>query len=347
MNLSKVATQQIDSSNMSGDILALRQHLLQALDLTEAAQLPRWSNLDAMIVAGMGGSSAGGMLASAILHGRTIKPVVFSRGYQIPSWVSTNTAVLCLSYSGNTEETLAAYQAAREAGARIIVASSGGTLVQIAREDQVPVILLPGGLQPRCAVGYMTVAALQAMSFAGIAPAVEQEVRQAAQNLEALNGEWSGGDSSLVKELASKLGDTTPIITGAGPSAAVAYRWKTQINENAESPAWCAVLPEADHNEIVGWTRSEQVGKFSVVILDDQDIHPRERQRLSISGEIIQAAGIPVYWVESQGSSPAERIMSLVAMGDWVSYYMAIFAGVDPTPVTAINRLKEALQEDQ
>ena len=208
----------------------------------------------------MGGSSVGGRLAAGALGPRLRRPLALAMGYDIPSWIGAETLVLCSSYSGTTEETVATYDAARAAGAPRIVATTGGPLAERAREDGVPVVPLPGGFQPRAAVGYSLVTALEAAALCGAAPSLRAEVEAAAALAAELAREWGpdADEDNDAKRIARALHGTIPVITGAGLTASVAYRWKCQINENAKMPAFFSKLPEHDHNEIVGWEGADR-----------------------------------------------------------------------------------------
>ena len=161
------------------------------------------------------------------------------------------------------------------------------------------------------------------------------EIDVAAAHAERLVAEWGpdGADDSLPKELARGLHGTIPQIAGAGLTAPIAYRWKTQINENAKTPAFAHELPELDHNEIVGWEGAEELGRFSAVFLDDSDLHPRIHQRIELTRGLIAADAAATYRVESIGENRMERLVSLVLLGDLVSLYLAVLRGVDPSPV--------------
>lgn len=337
----------IDASNMAADIAAMPEHVRDALWRVESANIAPQDSPDGLIVAGMGGSAAGGMLADAVLGDRASRPVAVSRGYMLPSWTSSDTTVLCSSYSGTTEETLAAFEAAGVIGARRIVATTGGPLAELARSEDVPVIPMPAALQPRSAIGYTLVSALEVAALCGAAERIHTEIDVAAAHMEPLLAEWGvdGPDDGEVRELARALEGRIPVVVGADATAAVAYRWKTQINEDAEIPAFNAELPEADHNEIVGWGGAADLGKFALVVLGDSDSHPRERARLDITSELVEKAGIPVHRVESRGETRIERILSLVLFGDLLAFYLAIQRGVDPTPVDAIAELKDRLSQ--
>jgi glucose/mannose-6-phosphate isomerase len=293
----------------------------------------------------MGGSSIGGALARAVLGDRASRPIMLARDYALPAWTTPDTTVLCSSYSGDTEETLAIFEAAGALGARRIVATTGGKLAAAARADSVPVIPLPGGFQPRAAVAYLLVIALEVAGLCGAGDRLHSEIDVAAAHAESLVAKWGpdASDNTLPKQLARGLHGTVPQVAGAGLTAPIAYRWKCQINENAKTPCFSGELPELDHNEIVGWAGSKDLGPFSAVFLDDSDLHPRTRQRIELTRGLIDAEAAATYRVETIGETRAERLTSLVLLGDLVSVYLAVLRGVDPAPVVMIDRLKSAL----
>jgi glucose/mannose-6-phosphate isomerase len=292
----------------------------------------------------MGGSAIGADLANAVLGDRATRPLQVLRGYSPPGWLTSEYFVLCSSYSGETEETLACYEAARVADAPRAVLTTGGTLAEAAREDGVPVIGIPSGMQPRAAVIYMVVGALSAAAACNAAPSLRPEIEQAEALLRSLADEWGPGrDGSLAVEVAERLHGTVPVVHGAGPTEAPALRWKTQINENAETAAYFATLPEANHNEICGWERGRGLAPLSAVFLENADQHPRVRRRVELTAQLARDAGAACTLVDAKGDTPFERVLSLVLLGDLVSFYMAILEGIDPTPVGAIDAFKAAL----
>jgi glucose/mannose-6-phosphate isomerase len=335
----------VDRSRQLNDILDIPNQLRDALWRVESAQLAHEDSPNGLVVAGMGGSGIGGWLAREALGDRAMRPMVLARDYGLPAWTTPETMVLCSSYSGNTEETLAAYEAAGILGARRIVATTGGKLAAAAREEGVPVVPLPGGFQPRAAVAYALVVALEVAAACGAGESLRSEIDVAAAHIEELIALWRpGGDQDeFPKELARGLQGTVPQIAGAGLTAPIAYRWKTQFNENAKVPAFAAELPELDHNEIVGWETAPEFGRFSAVFLDDADLQPRIRQRIELTRGLIASAAAATFRVETAGQSRTERLLSLVVLGDLVSLYLAVLRGVDPTPVTLIQNLKNAL----
>jgi glucose/mannose-6-phosphate isomerase len=343
--LDRDAIAAIDQSRQLDDIMGLPDQLRDALWRVESARLESDDAPGGLVVAGMGGSAIGGLLARAALGDRASRPIVLARGYELPAWSTPDTTVLCSSYSGDTEETLAVFDAAGALGARRVVATTGGKLADAARADGVPVIPFPGGFQPRAAVAYSFVVALEVAAACGAGEHLHSEIDVAAARAEGLVAEWGpdGAPDCLPKALARKLHGTIPQIAGAGLTAPVSYRWKTQINENAKIPCFWHELPELDHNELVGWEGAGELGRFSAVFLDDSDLHPRVRQRIDLTRGLIAGQAAGTYRIESIGTTPTERLMSLVLLGDLVSVYLAVLRGVDPTPVPTLEHLKSAL----
>jgi glucose/mannose-6-phosphate isomerase len=328
-----------DPSGMLDDVLAQPDQIEDALWRVEAADIPRRDLDGGLVVAGMGGSAIGGDLAAAVVGDRATHPISTRRGYGLDPWTRPHSLILCASYSGETEETLACYDAARALDAPRVVLTTGGTLAQRAREDGVPVIGVPSGMQPRAAVVYMTVAALECAAACGAAPRLREEIEAAIPVLRQV-----GEDDSLPRGLAESLKDRVAIVHGAGRTAAPARRWKTQLNENAEVPAFATVLPEGDHNEVCGYGTG--LAPFAAVMLTDDGLDPRLQRRIGITAELLEAEGASVHVVEARGESATERVLSLVMLGDLASVHLAYARGVDPTPVEAIDRLKGRLAQD-
>jgi glucose/mannose-6-phosphate isomerase len=345
--LSREAIARVDLSDQLGDVLALPEHLRDALWRVESAIMQDFDTSAGLVVTGMGGSAIGGALARAALSDHATRPIFVTRAYGLPPWTTPDTMVLCASYSGDTEETLACYESAGALGARRTVATTGGRLAEMAHADGVPVIPLPGGFQPRAAVAYMTVAALEVAALCGAGPRLTSEIDVAASHTEQLVAEWGpeAAEDSLAKDIARGLHGTTPVIAGAGLTSPIAYRWKTQINENSKQPAFWNELPELDHNEIAGWEGAQDAGRFSAVFLDDSDAHPRVKERMDLTEQAIAATAVASFRLETRGETTIERVISLVLLGDLVSIYLATLRGVDPGPVKAIDALKAALEQ--
>jgi glucose/mannose-6-phosphate isomerase len=331
--------QSVDSGDQLGAVLALPDHLRDVLWRVDSAGLEEWRS-SGLVVCGVGGSGIGGDLAAAALGDRLSLPLTTVRGYGLPAWTPPDRTVLCSSYSGETEETLACYEAAEALGARRIVASTGGRLSVSARSDGVPVIGLPAGLQPRAAVGYMFTVAVELAALCGAGIPVRPEVDTAAAHLDARKEDLAARAGGVADAVAG----TIPAIYGSGLTTPVAYRWKTEINENAKMPAFFHELPELDHNEIVGWEGAGQ-GEFSAVFLEDGGQHPRERQRIELTAKLIEDRAAAVVRIETEGESPTERLLGAVMLGDLVSLELAARRGVDPTTIEVIDRLKDELGE--
>jgi glucose/mannose-6-phosphate isomerase len=317
-------------------VKALPEHLRDALWRIESARA-QTMEAPAAFVCGMGGSAIGGDLAAAALADRLTKPMLVARGYEPPSWTPPGSAVLCSSYSGNTEETLACYAGAEAVGAQRLVATTGGELAEAARRDGVPVIGLPAGLQPRAAVGYMFCVSAELAALALAGPRIHTEIDAAASHL----GGTFEAARARAGELAAEIGDAVPVIHGSDLTAPVAYRWKTQINENAKIPAYSALLPEADHNEIEGW--SGAAGKFAAIFLVDRDQHPRERKRFELTAQAIEPYASTVITLETEGETRTERILHSVMLGDLLAIELADARGVDPLAVDVLEGFKKEM----
>jgi glucose/mannose-6-phosphate isomerase len=322
---------------MIDDVLGIPDQLRDALWRVESARLEPFE-ASGLMVCGMGGSAIGADLAAAALGDSLTKPLVSVRGYALPSWATPAWAVLCSSYSGRTEETLACFAAAEALGARRLVVSTGGTLVEEARQSDVPVIGLPGIFQPRAAVAYMFTVVAEVAALSGAAPRIHTEIDAAA----AFLSEQAEALQARASEVAAQLEGAVPVVYGADLTAPVARRWKTQVNENAKLHSFFSELPEADHNELCGWTAEGSDG-FSAVFLEDRDQHPRERRRIELTAEAVAASGASTVRVETEGETRVGRLLWATMLGDLVSLDLARRRGVDPLPVAAIERFKESM----
>lgn len=345
MKLDRDSIEAVDPGGMLGDVLAQPLQLGDALWRAQSAGIRADDRPGGLVVCGMGGSAIGGDLANAALGDRATRPITVVRGYGIEPWTTPDSLVLCASYSGETEETLACFEAAGAAGAQRVVLTTGGTLARLARDASVPVIGVPAGMQPRAAVIYMTIGALECAALCGAAPQLHAEIDTATALLERLVEEWGpgAGEDSLAKEIARALDSTIPVIHGAASTAAPARRWTTQINENASSLASWAELPEANHNLICGWERGAQMAPVSGVFLCDPDQHPRVKRHMDLAAEEIERVGAAAIKVQTEGESRLERVLSAVLLGDLASVYMAVLAGVDPSETPALARFKQQL----
>jgi len=327
----------VDSSGQVDAVLAMPDHLRDALWRIESSALEP-AEASGLIVCGMGGSGIGGVLARAALGDQKTAPILIFRDYELPSWTRPERAVLCVSYSGDTEETLACFAAAEAVGARRYAATTGGALAEAARSADVPVIGLPGGLQPRHAVAYGFTVVAEVAALVGAADGIRTEIDAAAAHLEAERPALIASAA----DVAERLAGTIPLIYGCELTVPVAYRWKCQINENAKQHAFAHELPEMDHNEIVGWTGASPVS-HAAVFLTDCDQHPRQRQRIELTAKLVEPAAAAVIEIETVGATRVQRALWSVMLGDLVSLFLAARNDVDPGPVAVIERLKDEL----
>jgi glucose/mannose-6-phosphate isomerase len=313
---------------------------------TRATDLPDLSDVRNVVFCGMGGSAVAGDILRSVFRERLGFPVEVNRSPELPEYAGPHSLVVASSYSGSTSETLAAFREATKRGCRAIVVSAGGTIVDEARDAAIAVASVPGGFQPRAALGWLASTALGALEAAGLLPPLAADVDEAANEADA-RAAACGPDvprrENPAKRLADALADRVPVIWGAdGIGATAAARWKTQMNENGKVPAWWSSMSELDHNEVVGWTEPFGAG-HAVVALRHEGEDPEIAARFGLSLEIAAGVGAGTHEVWASGRSALARLLSLIALGDSASAYVAIRRGVDPTPVDVIQRLKAAL----
>jgi glucose/mannose-6-phosphate isomerase len=301
---------------------------------------------DGLAVCGMGGSAIGADLVLACLPDLPVAATVV-RGYELPVWVAADTLVVVVSYSGDTEEALACAAQARARGCAPVCITSGGRLAAFADAEGLPCVLVPGGGQPRASVGDLAMPLLATLEAAGLCHEHTGDVAGAAAQLEADNA-LLGPDSSEAgnpaKALARRLEKRLVVVYGAGITAPVARRWKGQINENAKAPAFFNELPELDHNEIMGWTSQPHVTASTVALfLGDESGDARLARRAALTAQEYEALGVATEQLAARGASRLARLFSLVQLGDYASFYLALLYGVDPTPVGAIQEFKAKL----
>jgi len=305
-----------------------------------------------ILVSGLGGSAIGGDILRTYAAARVSIPVVVNRDYDLPAFVDNQTLVLAASYSGNTEETISAYRQARQSGAEIIVVSSGGKLSALAKEDGYMVWELPGGLSPRAASGYLFTPLALILEQLGLLPGAGADLMETVQVLTDLRKEinpdiaWA---DNTARQLADEMKDRIPVIWGTSSHSEVAaLRWKAQINENAKAPAYYNILPELNHNELVGFEApAELISRLLIIILRDPGDHERVKKRIEISKGVIGERVAKVMEVEARGQSFLARFYSLAYIGDYASFYLAQEYGINPTPVKVIDFLKAELAKEE
>ncbi|MEM4309079.1 MAG: bifunctional phosphoglucose/phosphomannose isomerase [Thermoplasmata archaeon] len=302
---------------------------------------------DKIVICGMGGSAIGGDITAAWAFNKSKIPIFVLRDYFLPAFCDENTLVITASYSGNTAETLSAFDDALRRKSKIVAISSGGILEKKARENDVLHIKIPSGMPPRGATAYMLVPQLLILDAGGIA-SCEEELEETVEVCRALKENLKPdvpSERNQAKIIAKKVLGTIPNIFGMGISAPIAKRWRTQINENSKMIAREDVFPELNHNDTVGWSGDPLPERFSVVILRHHGEFERNRMRIEITKELVLKRSREIIEVWATGASDLAKMLSLMYIGDFVSIYLAMLRDIDPTPVPVIENLKKLLAE--
>ena len=336
----------IDKSDMLGTIASLPEQLRRGLEIGRKA----WDGLgnispDEIVIAGMGGSAIGADVLRAYLVGSGRRPVFVCRDYSLPAFVGPRTLVVVSSYSGNTEEAVSCLGDAVARGAVLVCISTGGTVLDRARDLNVPCAVIPSGFPPRGALGYSFAPLLALASAIGFSEHNPDEYEECIEVLERLIGVYSaaGGGNEAVG-LAEKLISRVPLIYTSNRLDTVGIRWKGQMAENSKKLAFTNVLPEMNHNEIMGWEVDDDSMKPGVIFLRWSGDNAQMAKRFSFLGGIVREKGALLGDYEGQGRGLLSQMFSLIVLGDYVSFYLALLRGVDPTPVGTIEKLKVRLK---
>ncbi len=344
------ALRELDREGMLDHVAALPQQCRGAWALTRDLELSsHHRQANRVLIAGMGGSAIGGDLAAAVAADTGSLPIVVHRDYELPAWVDERTLVVGSSYSGDTEETLAAFEAAHERGCPLVAVTTGGRLARLAGQWQVPVISFGYRSMPRAALGYLFISLLGILRAMGAVGDLEADLREALSLLEIHGPEWAADSPQArnqAKQLALALHGRVPVVVGAGLLAPVARRWKTQFNENSKGWAYFEALPEMDHNALSGFHfPAGGADRFCVLFLTSQGLYRRNRLRLDFTQQILAEQGVACQRVQVPGESKLAQILAGVQLGDYVSCYLAALYGADPTPIADIVSLKQRMSE--
>lgn len=337
-----------DSMHTFDALYGLPGQCAQAWELGMALSVSARAEIRQVLVTGLGGSAIGGDLLRVFAGKRLAVPVTVNRDYVLPKFAGPQTLVFATSYSGNTEETLSAYQQAREKGAQIVALTTGGKLKAMAEKDGVPVITVPGGISPRAATGYLFLPTLAVLQKLGLLEPLDEQVTELSRHLQEMREQLKPEKplaENPAKQMAINFFQRIPVIWGAsGTSEVVAQRWKGQVNENAKAPAYWNVFPELNHNELVGFQKPEELlRQLYIVILRDAQDHPRVQKRYAITREIMADAVAGMAEIQATGEGDLARLYSLIYPGDYASVYLALLYGIDPGPVKVIDQLKARL----
>jgi glucose/mannose-6-phosphate isomerase len=338
----------IDPQNMLAQIDGLPAQLRTAWELGRRLPLPEFTLLRQVLIAGMGGSAIGADLLAAYAAAQCRIPIFVHRDYDLPAWAAgPETLVIASSHSGNTEETLSSFEAARRNGCQMLVVATGGKLVQAAAAADVPAWIFEHRGQPRAAVGFSFGLLLAALARLGLLPDPAAELASAIHTMqeqrEALRAAVPTAQNPA-KRLAGQAVGRWVTVFGAGILAPVARRWKGQISELAKAWAQFEFLPEADHNTLAGTLNPEELlARSMVIFLRSPSDHPRNRLRSDLTRRAMMLEGLNTDAFEAPGDTPLAHLWSSLLFGDYVAYYLAMAYGVDPTPIAALENFKREM----
>lgn len=302
-----------------------------------------------IVLAGMGGSALAGLLS--VTWPDYSVPFEIVRDYEIPAYVNKETLFVAASYSGNTEETLAALAAAQKANAQVIVIASGGKMEEIAKEHNLPFEKLPSSGQPRFGVLYALKAYVTILERAGLVKtaSAEQALKEASEFLRTEIEAWVPTvptKNNPAKQLALECVGKSPVIYAGPKLFPAAYKWKISFNENAKNVAWCNVLPEFNHNEFLGWTSHPVDKPYTVIDLRSNLEHPRVQKRFEVTERLLSGRRPAAEVVEAKGATLLEQLVWTIALGDFVTLYTALLNGLNPSPVDLIEKFKATLNNN-
>jgi glucose/mannose-6-phosphate isomerase len=335
-----------DPGNMLERIKDLPKQVRDAWKIASAAQLPpAHGDVRNITVAGMGGSAIGGDLAAALLAGDLKIPMSVHRDYGLPAYVGRDSLVIVSSYSGNTEETLSSFEEAQRRGARVLVLTTGGRISELARAAKYPVITFSYPAQPRAALGYSLGLVLGALTRLGFVRDLGPDIDAALADLAKLEERvHEGARTNDAKKLAIELYGRVIFAYGGGVLGVMARRVKGQWNENAKNWAAFDVLPELNHNAVVGFPYPDVARDALTVLLlrSDRD-NPRHKIRFDVTRELLDRVNVPHKTLQFGGASMLSEVLQLTLFTDYVSFYVALLNGADPSPVKSIDYLKDRL----
>lgn len=341
---------QFDKSGMLNHLHGFPEQCQKAWEKVLKFELPReYSTISNVVIVGMGGSAIGGDIARQLALAESKLPVWVHRDYGLPAFVDASTLVIASSYSGNTEETLSAFTESLRTPARKLAITSGGKLKHLAENEGIPVFVVDYQAPPRAAFPHNfipLVGIFQKLGLLGDKSADLQETLEILNKLSRAFIETRPLASNPAKLLAAKLWGHIAVIYGAEILSEVARRWKTQFNENSKSWAFCESFPELNHNAVEGYEFPPGAKeRICVLMLRSSSLRPRSLPRYEATAKLLARAGIAYEFAEARGESVLAQVMSLVLLGDYSSFYLAMLNEVDPTSIDAINFIKQYLAQ--
>jgi len=341
---------QFDKSGMLGHLHGFPEQCQKAWEKVLKFELPHeYAKISNIIILGMGGSAIGGDMVRGLALAESELPVWVHRDYGLPAFVDENSLVIASSYSGNTEETLSGFTRSLEIPCKKLVITSGGKLKELAEKEGIPVFTVDYQAPPRAAFPYNFVALVGIFHQLGLLGQKAADLQEAVDVLRSLSHELVESRplaTNPAKQLAAKLWGHVAVIYGAEVLSEVARRWKTQFNENSKTWAFFEGFPELNHNAAVGYEfPAEAKETMLVLMLRSASLSARSLLRYEATAKLLTKAGIAYEFVEARGKSALAQVLSLVLLGDYSSFYLAMLNEVDPTSVDAIDFVKQYLAQ--
>jgi glucose/mannose-6-phosphate isomerase len=338
----------LDPSGMLDHLHRFPEQCQKVWDKVTKFSLPEgYTGINNVIVLGMGGSAIGGDIVSRLALAESSIPVSVHRDYSLPRFIDKNTLVIASSYSGNTEETLSAFTESLQTPAKKIALTTGGKLKEMADEHSVPVISIDYSSPPRAAFPHSFLSLVAVFQKLNLLKDKSADLKQSLSILNKLSRDFKETvplASNPAKQLATRLHGRIAVVYGAGILSEVARRWKTQFNENSKNWAFFELFPELNHNAVVGYRFPPDVKeKLLVLLLRSPSVHPRSLIRYEATAQLMTREGIAHEIVDATGENPLSQVLSLVLLGDYTSFYLAMLNEVDPTSIDAIDFMKEYL----
>lgn len=353
-NLTLQAISDIDKSDMISILKSFPAQVSEAIEIGKNSKgFPFKPVSDNYFVLGMGGSAIGGDLLKSVVNSiesyRHLNIQVV-RDYILPGYLNKESNVIASSYSGETEETLTGFRKSSEIAKNIAVISTGGTITKLANEKQIPVVKIPAGMQPRCAIGYsffpMIFTLINSEVFSvEVKAKLYNDMEHVKESIKAKSELYSSlSDENPALKIANQINGFVPVIYSSSVLETVNLRWRCQIQENAKYLAYGSILPEMNHNEVNSFANPEEIiSKLKLIILRDSSDNNRTQIRMDAISEILKDCTAGVIELYTEGESNMERVFNMIYLGDWVSYWLAIVNGTDPTPIPFISKLKNIL----
>jgi glucose/mannose-6-phosphate isomerase len=342
----------VDKANMLDVLARFPEQIKEALTIAEVVQRFNFLKIDNVVVTGMGGSAISGDIMLSLFRDKLDVPLIINREYDLPKWVNKDTLVICISYSGNTDETLSSFKIASQKKCKMLCISTGGKLQDLAEKRGIPFIKIPAGIQPRAATAYLLFPSIVFLKKVSLLKetAIEADVEETiavTTDFVTLNKKEVPEENNLAKQHAKKIFNTIPQIYGWSIYTPIAKRWRHQLNENSKIIARSDIVPECNHNDIVGWSGNPDISKqFSCILFRDKNEETIDMTaQLNFMRDLFHNTAENVIEISPKGKSYLAKMMYLMCLGDFTSCYLAVLRGINPSPVDIITELKKRLAE--